>query len=131
MPIRKVAGNRARSKEVAAIAETGRCQLKLWVDPALRAPAKALAKRRRMSLSQLVENLLERALDDEETGGSPDEAAIRDMAILIAVELGLKLQQASIPGGPTLAKRLSESAAQAAIARIEFVETGLRKGGGY
>lgn len=83
-----------------------------------------------MSLSQLIEELLERALDDEEVGGSPDESAIRDMAILIAVELGLKLQEASIPGGPTLAKRLSESAAHSAISRLELVETRLRKKAG-
>ena len=84
-----------------------------------------------MSLSQFVEKQLERALDGEETGGSPDESAVREMAILVAVELGLKLQEASIPGGPTLAKRLSESAAHAAITRLELVETRLRKGAGY
>ena len=96
----------------------------------LRDRTKELARRRRLSLSQLVEGLLQRALDEAVTGAMPDESAIRDMAILIAVELGLKLQEASIAGGPTLAKRLSESAAQAAIERIEFVETGLRKGAG-
>lgn len=114
-----------------AIGVPGQCQLKVRLRSELRTQAKALAKRRRMSLTQLVEKLLERALADDETGGSPDESAIRDMAILIAVELGLKLQQASIPGGPTLAKRLSESAAHAAIARLELVETKLRKDAGY
>lgn len=84
-----------------------------------------------MSLTQLLEKLIERALVDEETGGSADESAIRDMAILIAVELGLKVQQASIPGGTTLAKRLTESAAHAAIARIELVEARLRRDAGY
>ena len=96
-----------------------------------RVAVKALAKRQRLSLSQLVEGLLERALAEEESGVRPDESAIRDMAILVAVELGLKLQEATIPGGPTLAKRLSESAAHAAIARIELVEARLRKDAGY
>lgn len=82
-------------------------------------------------MSNLVVRLLERALDEEQTGAMPDESATREMAILIAVELGLKLQEATIPGGPTLAKRLSESAARAAIARLELVETRLRKDSGY
>jgi hypothetical protein len=74
-----------------------------------------------------VERLVERAIDDQETGGTPDESAIREMAILIAVELGLKLLQAQIAGGPSLAERMSEGAARAAIARIELVENRLRK----
>jgi hypothetical protein len=74
-----------------------------------------------------VEGLIEGAINDHETGGTPDESAIRDMAILIAVELGLKLLQAQIPGGPSLAERMSEGAARAAIARIELVESRLRK----
>ena len=97
----------------------------------LRWEVKALARRRRQSLSRLVEGLLERALsEEEESGGIPDESAIREMSILIAVELGLKLLEASIPGGVTLAKRLADDAAHAAIARIELVESTLRQGSG-
>jgi hypothetical protein len=92
----------------------------------LRTEAKALARRRRLSLSRLVEDLLERAIDSEETGLEPDESAIREMAILIAVELGLKLQETSIAGGATLSRRLLEDAAIAAIARVELVESQLR-----
>ncbi len=49
------------------------------------------------------------------------------MAILVAVELVLKLQEASIPGGVTLSRRLLEDAARAAIERIELVEAKLRE----
>jgi hypothetical protein len=100
--------------------------LKVTVRSELRSGAKVLARRRRLSLSRLVEDLLQRAIDSEETGLEPDESAIREMAILIAVELGLKLQEASIPGGATLSRRLVEDAAMAAIARVELVESHLR-----
>ncbi len=39
----------------------------------------------------------------------------------------LKLQEASIPGGVTLSRRLLEDAARAAIERIELVEAKLRQ----
>ena len=88
-----------------------------------------LATRQRLSISQLVRSLLVRELNVEASGAAPDESAIREMAILIAVELVLKLQEASIPGGVTLSRRLLEDAARAAIARIEQVEARLQEGG--
>ena len=89
----------------------------------------ALAVGRRITLSQLVRSLVERELAAAESasGSMPDESAIREMAILVAVELVLKLQEASIPGGATLSRRLLEDAARAAIARVEMVESRLRQ----
>ena len=88
-----------------------------------------LAARRRASVSRLLRQLISDELEASEQGGSalPDEAAIRDMAILIAVELVLKLQEATIPGGPSLSRRLLESAAAAAIERLEIVGQSLRR----
>lgn len=106
-----------------------RCQLKVTVRTELRAKAKSLARRRRLSLSRLVELLIERAFAEEKSGSMPDESAIREMTILIAVELGLKLLEASVPGGVTLSRRLAEDAARAAIDRLEFVEATLHKDG--
>ena len=82
-------------------------------------------------MSRVLRELLERELDDaaDSSGSQPDESAIREMAILVAVELVLKLQEASIPGGPTLSRRLVEDAARAAIARVETVELSLRREG--
>jgi hypothetical protein len=90
---------------------------------------RALARRRRLRYSQLVRSVLahEVSLADAESGAIPDESAVREMAILIAVELVLKLQEASIPGGVTLSRRLLENAARAAISRIELVEARLRR----
>ena len=90
---------------------------------------RVLARRRRISYSQLVRAVLAEEISQAgaETGSRPDESAVRETAILIAVELVLKLQEASIPGGPTLSRRLLENAARAAISRIELVETRLRK----
>jgi len=90
---------------------------------------KALSARRRQSRSQLVRTLLAREIieSDSASGSAPDESAIREMAILIAVELVLKLQEATIPGGVTLSRRLLEEAARAAISRLEMVEANLRK----
>lgn len=90
---------------------------------------RGLAARRRVSVSQLLRQLISDELEAAEQGGSalPEEAAIRDMAILIAVELVLKLQEASIPGGPALSRRLLESAATAAIERLETVGQSLRR----
>ncbi len=111
------------------MASGGRWQLKVWLALSLRAEAKALAKRRRLSISRLVESLLERELGEAEASGAlPDEQAIRDMATLIAVEQILKLQEATIPGGITLSRRLLNAAANAAIARVELVEAFLRDG---
>jgi hypothetical protein len=104
-------------------------QLRVRVDPEQRTAVIALAKRRHLSLTQLVRNLLSRELrqSESQSGPRPDESAIREMAILVAVELVLKLQEANTPGGPSLSRRLLEDAARAAIARIEMVETSLRK----
>jgi hypothetical protein len=104
-------------------------QLRVKVDADLRAQVQALARRRHVSLSQLVRSLIHRELGESESasGSEPDESAIREMAILVAVELVLKLQEATIPGGPTLSRRLLEHAARAAIARVEMVELSLRR----
>ncbi len=90
---------------------------------------RTLARRRRLRYSQLVRSILAEEVSqaEAETGSGPDESAVRETAILIAVELVLKLQEASIPGGPTLSRRLLENAARAAISRIELVEARLRK----
>jgi hypothetical protein len=89
----------------------------------------ALARQRQVSLSQLLRSVIARELleADSSSGSLPDESAIREMAILIAVELVLKLQEASIPGGTTLSRRLLEGAARAAISRLEAVEATLQK----
>lgn len=103
-------------------------QLKVSVPRQLHDQLKYLARRRRTSVRQLVEIELTRAVAAGEASGSdPDEAAIRDMAILIAVELSLKLLEASIAGGVSLSRRLVEDAARSAIARVELVEQRLRK----
>lgn len=97
--------------------------------PEQAASLRLLARRERLSVSQLMRSVVARELSDAEsaTGSAPDESAVREMAILIAVELVLKLQEASIPGGPSLSRRLLENAARAAISRIELVESRLRK----
>lgn len=104
-------------------------QLHLRLNRELMNEVRALARRRRLRYSQLVRSVLAEEISQAEgqTGSRPDESAIRETAILIAVELVLKLQEASIPGGPTLSRRLLEHAARAAISRIELVETRLRK----
>jgi hypothetical protein len=72
--------------------------------------------------------MIERELEDRGPSGSlPDESAIREMAILVAVELVVKLQEATIPGGITRSRQLLESAARAAMARIEMVESSLMR----
>jgi hypothetical protein len=87
-----------------------------------------LARRRQLSLSQFLRDLITRELSEVDAAGSlPDESAIREMAILIAVELVLKLQEVNTPGGPSLSRRLLEAAARAAIARIEMVEESLHR----
>lgn len=107
-------------------------QLHVRVAGALMDDVRSLARRRRMRYSQLVRSVLVREVReaDSDSGGAPDESAVREMAILIAVELVLKLQEASIPGGVTLSRRLLEDAARSAISRIEFVDATLRKEAG-
>ena len=111
-------------------AEHGRQhQLHVRIAPGSLSELKALAGIRRLSVNQLVCGLIARELAsvDSASGSLPDESAIREMAILIAVELVLKLQEASIPGGTTLSRRLLEEAARAAIARVEMVEARLQQ----
>jgi hypothetical protein len=107
-------------------------QVKLRLPHRSRTELLALASRRRMSVSRLLRSFVDRELAGEggAAGSEPDESAIREMAILVAVELVLKLQEASIPGGPTLSRRLLEDAARAAIARVEAVELSLRREAG-
>jgi hypothetical protein len=102
-------------------------QLKARLGLHLKDQVKALARRRRLSMSRLVESLLARELGEAASSGAlPDEQAIRDMAILVAVEQLLKLQEATIPGGPTLSRRLLDDAANSAVARVELIATFLR-----
>jgi len=93
------------------------------------AELKALASRQRVPVNQVVCSFIARELAaaDSGSGSVPDESAIREMAILIAVELVLKLQEASIPGGSTLSRRLLEDAARAAIERLEAVGLSLQR----
>lgn len=106
-------------------------QLHARIPRGLLEQVRALATRRRTSLSELIRRLLiqELAAARAGSGSAPDESAVREMAILLAAELVLKLQEASIPGGVTLSRRLLEDAARAAIERIELVESRLREDG--
>jgi hypothetical protein len=49
------------------------------------------------------------------------------MATLVAVEHVLKLQEASMPGGTTMSRRLLDAAALAAIARLQSIEASFRE----
>ncbi len=110
-------------------APTGRVQVKVRLTSAELAELKALAARQRVTVNQLLCSAIVRELAaaDSASGSVPDESAVREMAILIAVELVLKLQEASIPGGSTLSRRLLEDAARAAIARLETVGLSLER----
>jgi hypothetical protein len=103
--------------------------LRARVTPEHGVALRAAARRRGLSISQLLRSLVARELAEADTalGSMPDESTIREMAILVAVELVLKLQEASIPGGVSLSRRLLEDAARAAIARIELVESRLKQ----
>ena len=102
--------------------------LRVRVAPELRSALRALARKRHMSTSQILRSLIAGELEDSAASGSfPDESALRDMAILVAVELVLKLQEATIPGGSTLSRRLLEDAARAAIERLETVGLSLQR----
>ena len=91
---------------------------------------RALARRRQVSMSQMLRTLVGRELReaDAASGSLPDESAVREMAILIAVELVLKLQEATTPGGASRSRDLLEEAARAAMARLEMVEASLQRG---
>ena len=106
-------------------------QLHVRVPSRLLDRLRSLAAQRQISLSQLIREALARHIDEDDavSGSAPDESAIREMAILIAVELVLKMQEASIPGGVTLSRHLLEDAARTAIARIQLVEARLDGGG--
>ena len=96
------------------------------VAPEQRSALRAVARQRHVSVSQLLRTVIARELNTNVASGSlPDESAVREMAILVAVELVLKLQEATIPGGITRSRQLVESAARAAMARIEMVEASL------
>jgi len=108
---------------------TGRAQLKVRLTHGELAELKALAAKQRVPVNQLLRSVIagELAASDSPSGSLPDESAIREMAILIAVELVLKLQEASIPGGVSLSRRLLEDAARAAIERLETVGLSLQR----
>lgn len=102
--------------------------LRVRVVPEQRSSLQALARKRQTSISQLLRSAIARELDATAASGSlPDESAIREMAILVAVELVIKLQEATIPGGITRSRQLLESAARAAMARVEMVEASLMR----
>ena len=102
--------------------------LRVRVAPELRSALGALARKRHLSTSQILRSLIARELEDSAASGSlPDESALREMATLVAVELVLKLQEATIPGGSTLSRRLLEDAARAAIERLETVGLSLQR----
>jgi post-segregation antitoxin (ccd killing protein) len=100
--------------------------LRVRVVPEQQSSLRALARKRQTSMSHLLRSAIARELEASVVEGSlPDESAVREMAILIAVELVLKLQETTIPGGITRSRQLLESAARAAINRIETVEASL------
>ena len=103
--------------------------LRVRVECEQRAALRHLAKRRSQTLSQLLRGLIADELGeaDANSGSLPDESAIREMAILIAVELGLKLQELSLPGGASRSRGLLEAAARAAMERLDMVEASLER----
>ena len=107
--------------------DSATAHLRVRVVPEQRTGLRALSRQRHVSMSQLLRALIDREIGEDEaaTGSHPDESAVREMAILIAVELVLKLQEATIPGGITRSRQLLEDAARAAVARIEMVEASL------
>src|SRR5438309_6068402 len=104
--------------------ESAATHLRVRVAPELRSALRLLAKRRQTSVSQLLRSIIAHELAEADSASEslPDESAIREMAILIVIELVLKLQEASIPGGTGLSRRLLEDAARAAMERLDMVE---------
>jgi len=76
-------------------------------------------------VSQLFRSWIAQAIGDERSDSELSESAIRETAILIAVELGLKLQELSLPGGAAHSRQLLEAAARAAMERLDMVEASL------
>lgn len=105
-----------------------RVQVKARIAATQRDALKTRARQLHVSVSQLMRSMIGRELEASRDSGSlPDESAIREMAILVAIELVIKLQEATIPGGITRSRQLLESAARAAMARIEMVEASLMR----
>ena len=103
-------------------------QVKARIARPQRDELKSRARKLHVSVSHLLRSLIARELEANLDAGSlPDESAIREMAILVAVELVVKLQEATIPGGITRSRQLLDSAARAAMARIEMVEASLMR----
>jgi hypothetical protein len=121
--------SQGRLMPVGQSVAVGLAQVKVRVTAAELAELKALASKERVPVNQLLRSVIARELAaaDSASGSLPDESAVREMAILIAVELVLKLQETSIPGGSTLSRRLLEDAARSAIERIESVGLSLQR----
>ncbi len=105
-----------------------RAQLSVRVEPLTARAVRSLAEAKRLSVSQLFRTWIAQAIDDEHSESELSESAIRETAILIAVELGLKLQELSLPGGAAHSRQLLEAAARAAMERLDMVEASLNRG---
>jgi hypothetical protein len=80
-------------------------------------------------MSRFVEALLERevGLAQPASGSLLDESAIRETAILISVELCLKILELRAPGGVARSRELLEAAAKSAMERLDMVEASLER----
>lgn len=105
-----------------------RTQMSVRVEPQTAGAVRSLAQAQRLSVSQLFRSWIGRAIDEEHSESELSESAIRETAILIAVELGLKLQELSLPGGAAHSRELLEAAARAAMERLDMVEASLDRG---
>jgi hypothetical protein len=105
-----------------------RTQLSVRVEPLTARAVRSLARAQRLSVSQLFRSWIARAIDEEHSDSELSESAIRETAILIAVELGLKLHELSLPGGAAHSRELLEAAARAAMQRLDMVEASLDRG---
>jgi hypothetical protein len=113
-------------EEVTTIASVIRCQLKIVVATELRGAVRRLARRRKQSMSQLVGHLLEREVGlAEPSGDLPSESAIREFAILFAVEHVLKVQELMVPGGAVRSQAIIDAAAKSASDRLDMIEASL------
>jgi len=105
-----------------------RTQLSVRVEPLTARAVRSLAQAQSLSVSQLFRSWIARAIDAKHSDSELSESAIRETAILIAVELGLKLQELSLPGGAAHSRELLEAAARAAMERLDMVEASLDRG---